>query len=181
MAPELQIRPRAVYSFRDVLALRAFAQLRQEFSLQAIRRAVGTLRQLGEIDHLSAYSLVADGGTIVLYRGDEHSTDLLKQPGQRVIATLADIMEPFTPRPGVVVPHLLHPNRHVTVDSDTQGGHPVIAGTRVPYDAVVELLNDGVPASQVADYYPSVGAQAARGAEIFALYVDSYGLPSRAA
>lgn len=117
----------------------------------------------------------------MLYLDDEHSTDLLKQPGQRVIATLADIMEPFTPRPGVVVPHLLHPNRHVTVDPDTQGGHPVIAGTRVPYDAVVELLNDGVSARQVADYYPSVGEQAARDAEIFALYVDSYRLSSRAA
>ena len=181
LVPELQARPKALYSFRDVLALRAFAHLRQEFSLQAIRRAVDTLRKLGEVDHLAAYSLVADDGSIVLCRDDEYPTDLLKKPGQRVIATLADILQPFTPRPGVVVPHLLHPYPHVSVDPDTQGGHSVISGTRVPYDSVAELLQDGVPADEIADYYPSVGAQAARDAEVFARYVDSYGPSSRAA
>lgn len=54
LRPEVGIKPRALYSFRDILALRAFARLREEFSLQALRRAVGTLRELGEIDHLSA-------------------------------------------------------------------------------------------------------------------------------
>jgi len=181
LVPELQGRPTALYSFRDVLALRAFAQLRQEFSLQAIRRAVGTLRRLGEVDHLVAFSFVADEGSIMLCRDDEYPTDLLKRPGQRVIATVAGILRPFAPRPGVVVPHMLHPYKHVAVDPDTQGGHPVIAGTRVPYDAVVELLQDGVPPGEIAEYYPSVGEQAASDAESFSLYVDSCGPSSRAA
>lgn len=181
MRPELASRPRAVYSFRDVLALRAFARLREEFSLQALRVSMANLRQLGELDHPSSYRLVADGNTIVLYENDEHSTDLFKKPGQRVIATLADIMEPFTPRPGVVVPHLLRPREHVSVDPETQGGQPVIAGTRVPSEEIAALIRDGVPPERIADYYPSVSAAAARDAQSFAVYVDSYAPGGRAA
>lgn len=174
LSPELGTKPRALYSFRDILALRAFARLREDFSLQSLRRAVSTLRELGEIDHLSAYSLVAEGKTIVLSEDDRHGTDLLKRPGQRVIATLADIMEPFEPRPGVLVPHLLRPYEHVSLNPETQGGQPVITGTRVPSTDVAALLRDGVPPEKIAEYYPRVTAAAARDAERFALYVDSY-------
>ncbi|MHA6764430.1 DUF433 domain-containing protein [Streptacidiphilus sp. PAMC 29251] len=181
LAPELSSRPRAIYSFRDVLALRAFAKLRQDFSLQALRAAVDNLRQLGELDHLSAYRLVSDGKSIALCGDDEHATDLLRQPGQRVIATLADIFEPFAPRAGVVVPHLLRPYEHVSVDPETQGGQPVIHGTRVPSDEIAALIRDGVPPERIADYYPSVTAAAARDAQSFAAYVDSYAPGGRAA
>lgn len=174
LRPELGSKPRALYSFRDILALRAFARLREDFSLQALRRSVNNLRELGEIEHLSAYSLVADGKSIVLCADGEHATDLLKKPGQRVIATLADIMEPFAPRRGVIVPHLLRPNEHVSLNPETQGGQPVITGTRVPSRDVAALLRDGVPAERIADYYPSVTAAAAHDAARFALYVDSY-------
>jgi uncharacterized protein (DUF433 family) len=170
-----------MYSFRDILALRAFARLREDFSLQSLRRAVNNLRELGEIDHLSAYKLVAEGTSIVLYEDDGRGTDLLKRPGQRVIATLADIMEPFAPRPGVLVPHLLRPYENVSLDPETQGGQPVITGTRVPSSDVAALLRDGVPAEKIADYFPLVSAAAARDAERFALYVDSYAAGGRAA
>ena len=66
------------YSFRDVLALRAFAILRQDVSLQKIRKALATLKRFGEVEHLSSYSLVAEGDSIVLVRDgtDDHATDL---------------------------------------------------------------------------------------------------------
>lgn len=174
LAPEVQTHPRALYSFRDVFALRTFAKLRRDFSLQDIRKAMNTLSGIGEMEHPSAYTLVAEGKTIVLVEDDENSTDLLRKPGQRVIATLASIIQPFPLRPGVVVPHLLQPREHVSVDPATQSGQPVIARTRVPYDAVTELLRDGVPADQVANYYPGVTAEAALDAADFAVYVESY-------
>lgn len=182
LCPELAAKP-ALYSFRDVLALRAFAHLRQDVSLQKIRKALATLKRFGEVEHLSSYSLVADGDSIVLV-GDadgDHATDLVKHPGQRVIATMADILEEFAPRAGVVVPHLLRPKHYVSVDPETQGGQPVITGTRVPFDAVAELVEDGVPPEKIADYYPGVTADAAREAVSFALYVDSYSPGPRAA
>ncbi|GAA0915634.1 DUF433 domain-containing protein [Nonomuraea longicatena] len=58
---------------------------------------------------------------------------------------------------------------------------PVIEGTRVPYDEIVALLRDGVPAERVAEYYPSVSAGAALDAADFADYVDSYERPQGAA
>lgn len=180
LRPELAAKP-ALYSFRDVLALRAFAHLRQDVSLQKIRKALANLKKIGEVDHLSSYSLVADGDSIVLVGDDDHATDLVKRPGQRVIATMADILQEFAPRAGVVVPHLLHPKRHVSVDPETQGGQPVITGTRVPFDVVAELVEDGIPPEKIADYYPGVTADAARDAASFALYVDSYSTGPRSA
>jgi uncharacterized protein (DUF433 family) len=182
LRPELAAKP-ALYSFRDVLALRAFAILRQDVSLQKIRKALATLKRFGEVEHLSSYSLVAEGDSIVLVgdRGDDHATDLVKHPGQRVIATMADILQEFAPRAGVVVPRLLRPKQHVSVDPETQGGQPVIVGTRVPFDAVAELVDDGIPPEKIADYYPGVTADAARDAVSFALYVDSYSPGPRAA
>ncbi|MFI5567699.1 MerR family transcriptional regulator [Streptomyces sp. NPDC051740] len=59
LCPELAARP-ALYSFRDVLALRAFAHLRQDVSLQMIRKALANLKKIGEAEHLSSYSLVAE-------------------------------------------------------------------------------------------------------------------------
>ncbi|MFL6054164.1 MAG: DUF433 domain-containing protein [Actinoallomurus sp.] len=180
LRPELAAKP-ALYSFRDVLALRAFAHLRQDVSLQKIRKALAHLKKIGEVDHLSSYSLVADGDSIVLVGDDDHATDLVKRPGQQVIATMADILQEFAPRAGVVIPHLLHPKQHVSVDPETQGGQPVITGTRVPFDVVAELVEDGIPPEKIADYYPGVTADAARDAASFALYVASYGAGSRSA
>lgn len=179
LRPELSANP-ALYSFRDVVALRAFAVLRQDVSLQKVRKALATLKKFGEVEHLSAYKLVAEGDSIVLVE-DDRAIDLVRHPGQRVIATLADIFEEFAPRPGVVIPRLDRPKQHVTVDPETQGGQPVITGTRVPFDAVAELVEDGIPPEKIADYYPGVSAEAAREAASFALYVNSYDPGRRAA
>lgn len=62
----------------------------------------------------------------------------------------------------------------VAVDLTRRPGRQVIAGTRVPYDMVASLLEDGVTAEEVAGFYPAVRATAARGALAFARYVDGY-------
>ena len=82
LAPEYSaVRP-IDYSFRDVIALRTCVRLRQEASLQKIRRALDTLRvDLGQRDHLSSYQLVADGSTIY-FADSDHAVDLLRQKGQ---------------------------------------------------------------------------------------------------
>jgi uncharacterized protein (DUF433 family)/DNA-binding transcriptional MerR regulator len=177
LAPEISASPRIFYSFRDLLALRTFVHLRQDASLQKIRLAISNLRDLGELDHLASYKLVSDRhGTIQLIKGDDAAIDLVRQPGQtQLLVVMGDVIEPFPVRPGVVVPHLLRPREHLSVDPDTQGGIPVITGTRVPYDAVASIMREDVPAEKVSDYYPTVTAEAARDAFDFAMYVDSYG------
>ena len=175
LSPELAAAPRVQYSFRDVLALRTFVRLRKDASLQKIRAAIGNLRVIGEVDHLASYRLVSDrAGNIQLLTGDE-ALSLGKNRGQmQLLAVIGDVIEPFAVRAGVLVPHLLRPRPRLSVDPETQGGTPVIAGTRVPYDAVAGLMRDGVPAERIREYYPSVEAAAAEDALDFARYVDSY-------
>jgi uncharacterized protein (DUF433 family) len=180
LRPELAVRPRSLYSFRDVLALRTCVYLRKDITLQKIRTAVATLRRIGEVEHLSAYRLVVDGDSIA-WDAEPSPVDLVKRPGQHVIATMADILEPFAARPGVVVPRLFRPREHVSVDPETRGGQPIITGTRVSYEDVAQLIDDGVAPEEIAEFYPSVSAEAARDAADFALYVASFTAGARAA
>ncbi len=175
LAPEVASAPRALYSFQDVLALRTCVKLREYASLQKIRAAIGRLRDLGEAGPLASYKLVSDQrGNIQVITPDQ-TVNLGSKPGQlQLVAVIGDVIEPFAVRAGVVVPDLLRPRPFLAVDPETQGGTPVIEGTRVPYDAVAGLMRDGVPAEQIGDYYPSVTPEAARDALDFARYVDSY-------
>ena len=162
LGPELQkTGGRIFYSYRDVLALRTFVYLREEHSLQLIRRAMGTLRDLENIDHLSKYSLVADGKQIILLE-EQDVVDLTSRPGELVAAFMRDVLEPFINMQGVKVVDLRRPRRLVSVDPDTQGGYPVIAGTRIQFDLVASLVADGVSPGEIKDFYPGVSAAAAR-------------------
>lgn len=174
LVPEISQQPRALYSFRDLLALRTCVYLRQQTSLQRIRTAIGNLRDLGEQEHLSHYKLVGARDSVQLVT-EEEAIDLVKKPGQRqVLVVMGDVLEAFPVRAGVVVPALFQPRERITVDPETKGGTPVISGTRVPYDSVADLMKDGVSAEEIATYYPSVAPEAARDAQDFALYIDSY-------
>ncbi|WP_311922970.1 DUF433 domain-containing protein [Microbispora sp. H10836] len=180
LVPEISaVRP-VLYSFRDVMALRTCVKLRNDASLQKIRRALDTLRDdLGEREHLSEYRLVADGSSIYLVEPAQ-AVDLVRSKKNIVIHEMVDVLRPFY-RDGRHIPDLLRPRDHVTVDPAVRGGIPVIEGTRVPYDEVAALLRDGVPADRIPVYYPSVTATAALQAADFADYVDSYDPPERTA
>ncbi|MDQ1665967.1 MAG: hypothetical protein QOH75_1998 [Actinomycetota bacterium] len=173
LRPEISEQRPILYSFSDLIALRTCVYLRQETSLQKIRRAIHTLRDLGEREHLSRYRLVAQGRSIVLV-DDGGAVDLVHRPGQQVVAVMADVLAPFTKESGQVVPDLYRPRTEVVVEPQTQGGVPVIRGTRVPYDVVAGLVLDGVGPAEVSRYYPRVGAAAAIDAADFESYVCSY-------
>lgn len=172
LVPEISGTRPILYSFRDVVALRACVKLRKETSLQKIRRAVDRLREdLGEREHLSSYALVAGPDTIYLAE-PEQAVDLTKG-GNVVIHQLVDVLSPFY-KDGRHIPDLLNPRDHVAVDSAVRGGEPVIEGTRIPAAEVAALVRDGVPPDRVGDFYPGVSAAAARDAVDFSDYVDSY-------
>jgi uncharacterized protein (DUF433 family) len=176
LAPEYSATRPIDYSFRDVIALRTCVRLRQEASLQKIRRALDTLRvDLGLRDHLSSYRLVADGSTIYLADSD-HAVDLSRQKGNVVIHEFIEVLQPFYVQ-GRQIPALLEPREHVQVDPGVRGGEPVISGTRIPYDEVAALLRDGVAAEDIGEFFPQVSPEAARDAYDFASYVDSYVQP----
>jgi uncharacterized protein (DUF433 family) len=176
LVPELSDARPMLYSFRDVVALRACVRLRQESSPQRIRKALNTLRtDLGEVEHLSRYQLAADGSTIYLVEPDQ-ATDLVKRRGNLVIHQMVDVLERFY-RDGRHIPALLQPRTNLRVDPAIRG-EPVIAGTRIPSAEVAALVRDGVSPDRVEEIYPGVSSDAAVDAEDFADYVDSY-LPAR--
>lgn len=183
LAPEIQSGPRALYSFRDILALRTCVHLRQFASLQKIRAAVSNLRDLGDRDHLASYKIISDAAGNIQLVKDASALDLSRHPGHELLfaVDIAEVILPFAPRPGVLVPDLFRPRPNVAVDPEMQSGFPVIAGTRVPYDSVAGLVADGVPLEEISDYYPAVTVEAARDAVDFATYVDSFEPSKRAA
>ncbi len=172
LVPELSRGSKVRYSFRDVVALRTVAFLREEVSLQKVRRAAANLRDLGKREHLSSYKLVADGDSIVLVSGEDF-IDLVRHPGQHVLAQMSDVLAPFVNTAGVGVPDFTRPRERLEVDAGVLSGYPVVAGTRVPFDLVAGLVNDGVPPERISDYYPDVDAEAARQAVDYAGYVEA--------
>ena len=162
LVPELRQASRPLlYSFRDVIALRTFVYLRGEHSLQKVRKAVSTMRDLGNRDHLASYHLAATPPSIVWVDETGTGTDLVRKPGHRMLdVTLADVVASFD-APERRVVDLFRPRERVEVDPEVCGGYPVVEGTRVLYDQVASLVRDGVPADRVADYYPGVTAEAA--------------------
>jgi uncharacterized protein (DUF433 family) len=164
-----------------VVALRTFVYLRShDVPLQRIRKAVASLRKLGYDEHLSEYSLVAMGHVVWRISAEE-AVDLTRTPGHGLIVQMLDIFAPFVNRQSQQVVDLRRPRPGISVDPDVRGGFPVVEGTRVPYDLVASLLDDGLNIAAINDIYPSVSGDAALGAAEFARYVDGFDHPPLAA
>jgi uncharacterized protein (DUF433 family) len=49
------------------------------------------------------------------------------------------------------------PTGRIEVDSSVHFGQPVVAGTRIPVQAVLELVAEGMPFAEIVrDYYPDL-------------------------
>jgi uncharacterized protein (DUF433 family) len=178
LVPEVSASKPVLYSFRDLIALRAFVYLREKRPLQTIRRALSNLREIGETEHLSRYRLVAQGrkSIALVHAEGDGAVDLVEKPGQQLtVIKLGDILHSF-PLGDIEVPDLAQPRRRISVSPSVRHGHPVVAGTRVSYELVAGLVRDGVPPDEIKAYYPGVSAAAARDAASFADYVDRVAL-----
>ncbi|WP_435589511.1 DUF433 domain-containing protein [Micromonospora chalcea] len=173
LVPEYGSNGKVRYSFRDLLALRTVAKLRREISLQKIRKAVTNLKHLDDFRHLSNYTLVAAGDTIIWVQEDQ-AVDVVKRPGQQMLATMQDILGEFEGWTGTVVP-LERPKPGLRINPSVLGGYPVIDETRVPYDTVASLAADGLDAERIQYFYPSVTEIGVSGAVAFDQYVSEYG------
>lgn len=175
-------RTRVSYSFGDVVALRTFVYLRsRDVPLQRIRKAVASLRKLGQDAYLSECSLVATGHDVAWRISGDEAIALTGSPGQGLLAQMVDIFAPFVNLQDQAVVDLRRPKPGISVDAEVRGGFPVVAGTRVPYDLVASLLDDGLDIASIGEIYPSVSVHAAQGAVEFARYVDGFDRPRVAA
>ncbi|HEY5878035.1 MAG TPA: DUF433 domain-containing protein [Nakamurella sp.] len=171
LVPEISANP-ALYSFRDLLALRTVVRLRRTHSLQAIRTAFSNLREFDLTEHPSQYHLVAHGKSIVLIQEGKEAMDLVKSPGSYLLATMDDIFAQFETRNGRRVVDFLAPRPHLAVRETRLGGWPTAENSRVAYDSIAALMATGeVSAADVPHYYPSVTPEAATDAASFAAEV----------
>lgn len=183
LVPEVDSSGRPLlYSFRDILALRSVVKLRGQNSLQKIRRAFSNMPDQDLTEHPAAYTLVDTGHSILVRKQDGEAVDVLTHPGQKVLATLSDIMAPFETERGAKVVDLRHPRQHLEVREQRLGGWPTIEGTRVPFDIVAQLLADGsITPEEVPEFYPSVSAAAAFDALDFARSLPNWADAERSA
>ncbi len=177
LVPEYGSRPRVNYSFRDIIALRMFVQLRETVSLQRIRKAVEWLQENHPDTHLSVHRLLADPGgeTIVWISANGDYFDVVQRPGQQGFAVvMQNVLHAFQAR-GRLVPDLIHPARGIAVDPEVRGGFPVVEGTRIPFTAIAGLTRDGLNEEEIAGLYPAVTAEAVVGASELAFEVAGNG------
>lgn len=165
LRPEIQESP-ALYSFRDLVALRAFVRIRSKVPLQRIRKGVSTMREWDLTEHPSTYHLLTDGDSVFLEEGGR-AVDLVRKPGQQVLLSLEDAFAPFENLQGRNVVDFRHPRPHLEVKEHRLGGWPTVAETRVPYDTIAKLVTGGIAPADVARFYPSVDATAAADAADF--------------
>jgi len=167
LVPEASKSSPALYSFRDIIALRTMAFLRSKVSFQKIRKAFENLHEYDLYEHPSAYKFGSDGKTVVAEAGGE-VIDLVLKPGQMEAFTMEEIFQPFTNMHGETVVDLRHPMPRLEVNPKRMGGWPTIAGTRVPYDSVSSLLADKFYSPEhVSHFYPTVDVEGARDALAF--------------
>jgi uncharacterized protein (DUF433 family) len=174
LVPHTKRGGRFIYSWADVVALRTVVYLRQEKSLPKIRRAVETLRALeaDQWEHLSQYVLVSTPLTIIVKTPTGQILDLEWKPGTVLDETLmADVMGPFQTRDGRDVPPLERPRPLLTVHADVLGGYPVVAESRVPFDVVATLADEGAAPAEIVELYPSVDPLGVPDAQDFARQV----------
>jgi uncharacterized protein (DUF433 family) len=171
LVPEAKRSGRFLYSWSDVVALRSIVYLRQEKSLPRVRSAVQLLRALeaDEWEHLARYRLIGTKSSILVQTPSGQLLDLERQPGTVLNEVLMrDVLGPFTTREGRTVPGLERPRRLLSVNPRVLAGYPVIRGTRVPFDVVAGLADDGVPTAEIIELYPSVDPEAIDDAQAFA-------------
>ena len=171
LVPSAEKSGRFLYSWADLVALRTIVDLRQEKSLPRIRKAVEKLARLEEADwdHLSSYQLVRTPKTIIVQTPGGDLMDLENVPGTMLDRVLMeDVLGPFDTAEGRFVPDLSRPKPNLSIDPGVLGGYPVIAGTRVPYDIVAGLAQEGYSGADIVALYPSVVAAAVEDAEAFA-------------
>ncbi len=175
LVPEVQPKRPPIYSYRDVVALRAMVFLRAKTSAQKLRAAWGKLDMVALADHPSDFSFGTDGKVIFVRRPDGVVMDLTHKTGHLVTEyTFEELFEEFNNFRGETVVNFERPAKSLTVHPRTLGGWPVVAGTRVPFDTIAQLVDEeSVFVEDIPEMFPRVSIAAARDAIAFSRALEA--------
>lgn len=169
LVPEIHAGRPPIYSYRDVVALRAMVFLRAKTSAQKLRAAWDNLDMFAVADHPSEFVFGTDGKGIYAKTPDGEVVDLTRKPGHLVGEySFEQLFAEFENFRGNVVVPFDRPAPNLVVNPRTLGGYPVITGTRVPFDTVAQLIdNETVFPEDIPAMFPRVSVDAARDAVAF--------------
>lgn len=173
VVPEVRPYRPPLYSFRDLVALRSIAFLRGRTSAQKISRAFSALDLFDLTEHPSQYTLGTDGSSIYLEH-EGRALDLVRAPGSVTVFSFDEVTGAFEDFRGETVAPFDRPAEHVEMELGRLAGWPTVAGTRIAYDTIGNLVDDDtVTVDEVSYYYPTVSAEAARGVVKFHRRVEA--------
>lgn len=175
LLPEGGSRPRVMYSFRDLVALRMFVKLRVGVSLQKVRKALNNLRNMDLTEHPSQYALGTDGASVYLFQTDDPPLDLVKHPGHQLLITLDDAFHPFKNFQGREVVNFRNPRERLEIREQRMSGWPTIAGTRLPFDEIANQVGPNLRNFDlIQPFYPGLTRRGAADALSFEEEVESF-------
>lgn len=157
-----------VYSFKDIVTLRVLHQLRNvhQVSMPELKKVAQALADLGE-DRWTTFRFWVHNGRVVFKEPDTRrrreitSRQYIAELGVDVEVTSAHrALAEMNRRGGA--------SGHISRGKYVQHRVPVVAGTRVPIDAIKQFAAEGLSASAIRREYPSLSLkdiQAALGFE----------------
>ena len=138
---------RRLYSFRDLVELRARAELRQRLPREELGKLAAWLREHGETPLAELGVYLRDGQVDLVERGVE-----LPPGGVRFeLAPLAADLRRAAERLGQRTPDEIG---QVVRRRGVMGGAPVLAGTRIPTKAVWSFHEAGYGTAEIFEQYP---------------------------
>lgn len=143
-----------LYSFRDLIQLRIAAQLRDQLSLQALRR----LKVALDVDApFAELRFAVLGGNDVVYLGLTGQAEAVKAPGQIVLTFDVPIQEIRADLQGRI--RELRTRRETGTIGKARGvlgSKDLIRGTRITPGAIQRMLASGWSESRILDEFPEL-------------------------
>lgn len=145
-----------LYGFRDLVQLRIAAQLRDRLSLQALRRLKAAL----DVDapFASVRFAISPGGETV-YVGPTGAPEAAHAPGQIVVTfdlPLDEIRADLRERIGSL--RTRHVVGEIGQTRGVVGGKPVVRGTRITPQAIVQMVDQGWSEEHILREFPDLVA-----------------------
>ncbi len=160
-SPEYLVDDRRVYSFRDLVGLRAIAPIRTRVPLQELRKVDRALHEEFHEDHPNPWASIKFflSGKELLYRDPRTDEVVSTKPHRQTPILVIDLEEV---RSDTV--RLLKRKRS-RKDSDigklskrrnVLNGRQVIAGTRIPSSLIWRYFSSGMTVEEIVDGFPTL-------------------------
>lgn len=166
LVPGVSPTKERLWSYSDLLALRAIYWLRQEKQDASRTTMRGVRDALTDAANLQIpfenLELFVDRGGAILYRHPEDR--LFRRPGGQIVMEEPlrhlDLIVEYR-MAGRLGPHLRHPREHVLILPGKLSGEPHVRGTRITTAQVAALAESGVSHEVIRSLYPSLSQEPA--------------------